>query len=127
DAADRVSSTTDAVGNLSADSYDANGNLVQTTSTIAHATDATCSQVCTTTYAYDSDDRLVTTTNPDGTTRANAYDGHGNLVQTTDDAGNAILDSYDDADRPTAIQRSLGTTPATYATTTTSWADEGRA
>lgn len=126
DAAGRLTTTTDPTGNVVENAYDKNRNLVQAKETVAGATLTTCPQVCTTQYAYDAENRLTTTTKPDGTTRVNVYDGRGNVVQTTDEAGNFVLYTYDDADRPTMTRRSLGTTPATYVTTTTAWDDEDR-
>lgn len=126
DAAGRRSTITDPSGNVVQNAYDKAGNPLQVKETVAGATLSTCPQVCSTHYAYDAENHRVTTTKSDGATRTDAYDGRGNLVQTTDEAGNVVLYAYDDADRQTTVQRSLGTTPATYVTTTTAWDDENR-
>jgi RHS repeat-associated protein len=121
----RLASTTDAVGNVAQRKYDGNGNLIEVKQTVAGATSTTCPQVCTTTYDYDAENRLITTHNPDSTTQASLYDGRGNVIKTTDANGHSTVYTYDDADRMTQVDRATGTTPA-YVTTTTAWDDEGR-
>ena len=125
DNASRPATVTDPMGNVVRNAYDDNGNLLARTRLVAGHSTTTCPEVCTTTYAYDGEDRPVTVTNPDGTTRTTAYDGRGNVVQATDETGLVTLNAYDEADRLLTVRRLVGLGP-TYVTTTTTWDDEDR-
>jgi len=56
----------------------------------------------TTTYRYDSLNRLLSVTNAEGNTKVNTYDGV-NLQSATDFKGQATKYQYDDLDRPILI------------------------
>ena len=45
-------------------------------------------------WAYDSDDRMTTQTQPNGATVTNVYDADGELTDTTDEDGRRTTYSY---------------------------------
>ena len=69
--------------------YDAAGNLTSTVIDTATTTSRTTS------IEYDYMQRVIKTTNPDGTYSTNAYDPAGNLVVSTDELGRAARYIYD--------------------------------
>ena len=73
-------------------SYDADGNLTATTV-------ITASPHETTAYTYDGMQRVVKTTNPDGTITENVYDAAGNLVAKSDEKGQWTQYVYDSRNR----------------------------
>jgi RHS repeat-associated protein len=76
----------DADGNVTTNTYDADGNLLTTTDAVGN----------TTTYTYNSFDEVLTKTTPLGETTTNTYDADGNLLTTTDAVGNTTTYTYDD-------------------------------
>ncbi len=62
----------------------------------------------TTTYQYDSQDRLTTTMFPDGTTNLDSYNSQGNVIKSTDGRGNSTTYSYDALNRETGTTDALG-------------------
>ena len=54
-----------------------------------------------TSYAYDSDGRLTTTTYPDSTTASTTYDADNNRLTSTDRAGHTTSYTYDADNRLT--------------------------
>lgn len=76
---------TDAVGNVSKWSYDANGNMTALTDAMAGVT----------AYTYDPRGLALTKTDPLGHVTAYAYDNNGNLSRTTDALGTTFERYYD--------------------------------
>ena len=72
--------------------YDNNGNVIKMT---AGAVDGNGG--LTTTYVYDSDNRLVSSTDPMGYTESYTYDNNGNIVTKTDKNGTVIMNTYNAA------------------------------
>ncbi len=102
DAYGRLQRETDATGHATSYTYDLSGNrLTQTTSRTVVSCTAASPPVCsasgtetlTTTFGYDSNGRLVSTTDPDGS-----------LVRTVYDALGRQLESYDKLDRKTTYE-----------------------
>ena len=62
----------------------------------------------TTTYAYDSMDRLTTTTDPLGFQTILGYDSDGNEVTSKDPLGRVTTTQYDEMDRPTVVIDPMG-------------------
>jgi RHS repeat-associated protein len=74
-----------------ANAYDADGNL--TSVTVSDLTGGDAPR--TTTYTYNSHDRMASSTDPDGNTTQYGYDSYGNKVSQTDPAGNTTDYAYD--------------------------------
>ncbi|WP_283215120.1 DNRLRE domain-containing protein [Pseudofrankia sp. DC12] len=79
---------------VTTNTYDTNGNLTQ--AVISDATGGDTAR--TTTYTYDADDRLLSTTAASGTavaaTSAQTYDANGNVATTTDPNGTVTAYTY---------------------------------
>ncbi|WP_198153048.1 DNRLRE domain-containing protein [Pseudofrankia sp. DC12] len=79
---------------VTTNTYDTNGNRTQ--AVISDATGGDTAR--TTTYTYDADDRLLSTTAASGTaaaaTSAQTYDANGNLATTTDPNGTVTAYTY---------------------------------
>ena len=88
--------------------YTANGRVQTVTDANNH----------TTTYQYDSQDRLTTVDQRRRhDRRCIAYNSQGNVTKVTDERGNATTYSYDALNRETGIDRRRWATITTYATT----------
>jgi RHS repeat-associated protein len=79
--------------------YDETGNLRKITT----------ANLQSTAYAYDSLNRLIQTTYPDGTQESYLYDNTGNIVSKTDRKNLQTLYSYDSLNRVTTITYCAGT------------------
>jgi RHS repeat-associated protein len=112
-ALDRLASWRDALGNTTAYSHDANGNLLSTTyadsSSTGFSYNAQGEVVSSVnrrgqpiSYSYDGRGLLLSKDLPNGTHFGYTYDAHGNLLSATDPHGTTTL-SYDSADRLTEI------------------------
>ncbi|MDP3542860.1 MAG: RHS repeat-associated core domain-containing protein, partial [Elusimicrobiota bacterium] len=84
------------LGQTKTSTYDDKGNLVQTTNARGQ----------TISYAYDSRDRLVTKTLPEGTV-SYEYDAVGNLTKVTNYNGSIVETSYDALNRVTQSKQTL--------------------
>jgi RHS repeat-associated protein len=98
DAADRRTgetwiSTGNATVNQLSYTYDANGNLLTASDNSG-----------TYTNVYDSQNRLISQTNPQGMTLAYQYDAAGRVIQRADSFGGVLNYVYDNADRLTSEQ-----------------------
>ncbi len=102
DPAGRFAGLADATsGNsLAQRSYDAVGNLTSITDAAGSVTS----------FAYDADNRLLTTTAANGASLQNIYDAGGNLVSRIDALGHAMQYQYDAAGQLTAVIDALGGT-----------------
>ena len=61
----------------------------------------------TTTYLYDSQDRLTTLVNADNTTEEFAYNSQGNVIKVTDERDNSTTYSFDAMNRETGMTDAL--------------------
>jgi RHS repeat-associated protein len=102
DAAERRIATVDAAGNRLEHDLDADGNAV-TTRSIEQLTGGTAGgggPVTVTTHAtYDALDRLATTVDGLGNSRAFSYDARNNLAFSVDAEGNLTTQGWDGLDR----------------------------
>jgi RHS repeat-associated protein len=83
-------SSTDPLGHVTSNTYDAAGNALT-------ATDA---MGAVTTYTYNSLNEVLDTTSPLGRTTHRTYDTRGNLLTVVDPLGNTTTNHYDDASHP---------------------------
>jgi RHS repeat-associated protein len=97
DAAGRMLTETDPLGNAITYTYDAVGNRMS-------VRDARNN---TTTYAYDGLNRLTTVTAPGGAATTYTYDTAGNLLTRTDANNHVTSYQYDDAGRQITMTRPL--------------------
>ena len=93
-----VASVTDAQSNATTFNYDARGNRLTSVDALNH----------TTTYTYDSMNRLTRITAPDSTYTQFGYDYRGRRTSVTDANGKATTYQYDDADRLLAVTDAAG-------------------
>ncbi len=93
DAAGRLTSVTDALGDSTSYAYDAAGNKTSVTDLDGH----------TTTTAYNADNQPVSVTTPTGAETTYAYDDAGNLTARTDANGHTTTYAYDADNRPTSL------------------------
>ena len=128
DSLDQIVRETDPNGNDSTHAYDGLGNCLTSThysgsssvqpavvvraSHAAYDANSRCiastdANSNTTSYAYDSLDRLVTTTHADGTQVSLVWSPRSNLIGETDANGNVISNTYDLNDR--LIRRDIAT------------------
>ena len=84
--------------------YDAHNNLQSVTAPAG-----------TTTYAYDSADRLTHESNPDGTALSFTYNAGGQRISMTDSTGFLINYAYDAVGRLTGLTNGSGGTIVSYA------------
>ena len=113
DVLNRVTTTTDALGDVSSVSYDAVGNVVATVDALGRETD----------FVYDRLNRRVKMTqpDPDGVAPQAApvwvfsFDAVGNVVMATDPLGNVTTYAYD------ALNRRVTTTDALAGVTTVAY------
>jgi YD repeat-containing protein len=103
DGRDRLTGTTDPLGNTTRFTYDAAGDRTGTTDALGH----------TTTVAYDALNRPTAVTDAAGGVTAFTYDAAGNLATLTDPDNNVTTYAYDELNR-----RTTETDPRTKVTTT---------
>jgi YD repeat-containing protein len=109
DEVDRVTRSTDSVGQMRDYLYDHNGNAIGENLRLGN------SLADTTTHAYDLADRRISTTNAGGFRSLFEYDGTGNIIRVQNpdnytvrfdyDAGNKVIKAYDEAGN--AVTRTL--------------------
>jgi RHS repeat-associated protein len=90
---------TDALGNHTTYTYDNNNNRLTQSATRTKADGA--QETLTTKYDYDAANRIIKTTNPDGTFTQVHYNSIGKQDVTTDALGRQTRYDYDDAGRLT--------------------------
>jgi RHS repeat-associated protein/uncharacterized delta-60 repeat protein len=121
DKAGRVSTSTDANGNVTTYEYDASGRRVAMRNALGQVTryeyDANGNQKAMvdargtrTTYDYDDLNRLFEVLYPDETTETTGYDKLGRRVQHVDQEGKVTQFQFDALGRLTAVTNALGTT-----------------
>ena len=84
----------------------------------ANAASVTCAAMGsytadTTTWAYDPDGNVTSTTDVDNHTTSTTYDADNNVTLTTDGLSNETKTVYDADDRKTSVTAGYGTTSAT--------------
>lgn len=115
----KVTSSTDPLGNVTQFTYDAKGNLLTQTDANGHATTFTYNgfglltkiidaQGAPTTLAYDAEGNIETVTDPLGHVTTYAYDAISRLVSTTDAVGRTTFLSYDKLNRVVSTTDPLG-------------------
>ncbi|HXN52696.1 MAG TPA: RHS repeat-associated core domain-containing protein [Candidatus Acidoferrum sp.] len=92
DAGGNLASQTDTAGTVTNYTVDANGNRLSQTIT---RTTPSGPQVLTTQYQYDSMNRVVKITSPDGSTSQTSYNPIGKKASTTDGLGRVTTFQYD--------------------------------
>jgi RHS repeat-associated protein len=97
DDAGQRTSVTDALGHVSSFAYDANGNQTSFTDALNH----------TTKYVYDDAGRKTQTIFPDQTTETIAYDPLGRQISKTDQAGKVTQFGYDPLGRLATVTDAL--------------------
>jgi RHS repeat-associated protein len=94
DNSDRLVSQTDPLGNVTQVAYDPAGSLSSRTEANTHKTS----------YDYDANNRLITVTASDGTSKTKyGYDSVGNLITRTDPKNHLTTYGYDAANRVTSV------------------------
>ncbi len=93
--------TVDGEGNRTRNVFDHFGNLTQSIAFLdkAQDPDAPGALKQVTSYLYDKDNRLLSTTDPEGHTTFNSYDAVGNRISFTDANGKTITYIYDKNNR----------------------------
>ena len=100
---------TDPLGVVTKHEYDANGNRTKIIMDFGGALENT------TTYTYDSQGNLTTTTDPIGNTTSYGYDANGNLLTVTDPLDNVTSYTYDNrGNKLTETDANGNTTTYTY-------------
>jgi RHS repeat-associated protein len=89
---------TDRLGNVTANYYDANGNIVQVTDALGGNTKRT----------YDANNNLLTETNPLNETRTYTYDANNNRLTETDPLGHKTTYTYNSRNQVLTIADPLG-------------------
>lgn len=112
----RIAYTLDPMGNrIKEEVCDPNGVLTQTRSRVYDALNRLAqhlgAQNQSTAYQYDANGNLTATTNPLSYTNTNSYDALNRLIQVTDPAGGITRYAYDASDRITQVTdpRGIGT------------------
>jgi RHS repeat-associated protein len=102
---------TDPAGNVTTNTYDANGNLLSTTTPSLDGSNPGS----TTTFAYDSKGELITVTDPRGNTTNMGYTPAGLIASTTDAQNHSTTFVYDARGNRTSVTDPLGSiTTFTY-------------
>ena len=111
DAMNRETGSTDALNDITTLTYDSGGNLTEDQEPTPSGGAAR-----TTTFTYDSLNRVVTVTDPLGLQTVYGYDSDGNKVTIKDPMGRVTTTAYDALDRPTVVVDPLSSnrTTTTY-------------
>lgn len=89
---------TDRLGNVTANYYDANGNIIQVTDALGGNTKRT----------YDANNNLLTETNPLGQTRTYTYDANNNRLTETDPLSKKTAYTYNARNQVLTVTDALG-------------------
>ncbi|EIQ01854.1 RHS repeat-associated core domain protein [Opitutaceae bacterium TAV1] len=102
DSADRLLTQTDAAGNTTTYTYDARGNVATETRRVARP-DLSGVDELVTRHEYDAENRVIQTTQPDGTITTTDYNANGKPSKTTDAAGRVTETDYDASGNVTQV------------------------
>jgi len=111
DVLDRAIQVQDPAGNLSINSFDANGQLWQVTNQYKKTGGFDIRLVVTRTF--DAADRVLTETDALGGVTTYAYDNAGNVISVTDPVGHTLSYGYDAMNRRTSVTDANGRTVRT--------------
>ena len=78
--------------------YDGNGNITKMTTGSVNGEGGV-----STTYEYDSQNRLISSTDPMGYSESYTYDNNGNIVSKTDKNGTVITNVYNGINNPLSV------------------------
>jgi RHS repeat-associated protein len=106
----QLTQTTDSLGNKTQAQYDARGNLIQITDAKGQVNK----------FTFDKNNRLTSETLPLGQSTQYQYDAAGNLTQKTDPAGKKSTISFDVLNRVTEVKQ-YNSTNTLQRTTTYTW------
>lgn len=101
DALDRVTRTTDPLGNIAEIIYDDNGKVKQTNAYYKKP-DNTFDSRLIVSRTYDAADRMISETDVYGKATTYTYDNSGNVISVTDANGHTSKYEYDEMNRRTA-------------------------
>lgn len=107
DSRGRVTRETDALGHFTTSTYNANGDRLTETRTRTLGDGTAATEI--TRYGYDSANRPISTTAPDGSVTRTEYDALGNVKATVDALGRRTEFTYDDLGRQTRTDHPDGT------------------
>ena len=99
DGLNRVLTKTDALGNIRKHAYDANSNLISLEITEVNPEGLVQDKIITTSFAYDTLNRLTQSTNNIGNSTQYRYDSRSNLISEIDPLGNTTLTIFDGINR----------------------------
>ncbi len=107
DSRGRMTRETNALGQVSTSTYNSNGDRLTETRTRTLGDGTTATEI--TRFAYDSANRPITTTAPDGSITRTEYDALGNVKATVDALGRRTTFTYDELGRQTRTDHPDGT------------------
>ncbi|MBP9822624.1 MAG: hypothetical protein KBF21_00240 [Thermoanaerobaculia bacterium] len=107
DSRGRMTRETNALGQVSTSTYNSNGDRLTETRTRTLGDGTTATEI--TRFTYDSANRPITTTAPDGSITRTEYDALGNVKATVDALGRRTEFSYDELGRQTRTDHPDGT------------------
>jgi len=101
----QTETTRDFNGNETQYTYDSHGNVLTKTLPSTGGRPSVSWQ-----YTYNDLDNLLSTRNPDGTTRSSTWDANGNELTTTDENGHTTTRTYNDRGQVLTERDALGRT-----------------
>ncbi len=107
DSRGRMTRETNALGQVSTSTYNSNGDRLTETRTRTLGDGTTATEI--TRFTYDSANRPITTTAPDGSITRTEYDALGNVKATVDALGRRTEFTYDELGRQTRTDHPDGT------------------
>jgi RHS repeat-associated protein len=107
DSRGRMTRETNALGQVTTSTYNSNGDRLTETRTRTLGDGTTATEI--TRFTYDSANRPITTTAPDGSVTRTEYDALGNVEATVDALGRRTEFTYDELGRQTRTDHPDGT------------------